>query len=107
MQAFLTKTAVKFADVLSVEEYLGKIMGIVDGQQCGSRQFRKHGAVEDAAEALIIFLHGLYLFILMRGRKVGEKRANFRQSECRDFDCGDGFRYRRQFPIGIFCESFP
>ena len=50
-------------------------MGVIDGEQASVGESGKGRAVEDAAESLVVFLHGLDLLVLFGLGKVGEKRS--------------------------------
>ena len=92
-QVFLTETAVKLAYELAVDKYLSIVVGVVDGELAAGSESRKCGAVKYRAEALVIFLHGLYLAVLFRLGQIGEERSHLCKGKLRH-----GYRlYRRRY----------
>ena len=72
--------AVELTDVFTVNKYLCIVVGIkLEHATFGKRGER--GAVKDAAESLIVLLHGFHLLVRHRRRQIGHKRSHFGKSE--------------------------
>ncbi len=97
---------VEFPYVFPVDENLGEVVGVIDGEQASVGESGKGRAVEDAAESLVVFLHGLDLLVLFGLGKVGEKRGHFREVEFLDGDRLYRFRHGGEFlPFVVFLQG--
>ena len=59
LETLLIAHTVDLSDVGGVDEHLGKVVTVVEGEHRGSRNLREGGQIENGAPALIEFLHGL------------------------------------------------
>ena len=108
-ELLLAVAAVELAYKLTVDKHLGVVVRVAHGEESAGGKRRESCAVEDGAEALVVFLHGTYVAVGLGGgeiEKSGANSVNVNAGKAIDFiAAGTRAAWRRRCGGRASCEA--